>query len=252
MREDTLEMFLSSRAYSASSLKQRRSILGRFVEVFDPATGDTEAMMRWWQSTADRSPATRRASLQAVTAFLDWAVLAGVRTDNPARLVRAPKVPKRTPKVLTADEVRRLRVVVAGTHLELPVALMLDCGLRRAEVCDIGHDDLVDGDWLRVTGKGGRQAMVPASALVVQLWPESGDPWPWHLTKLHDDVKAAMAAAGIAPQHSCHSLRRTCGTEMARRGVPLAVVAAVLRHEGLESLHHYVAVGAADMRAAVA
>jgi integrase/recombinase XerD len=250
---EAVNMYLLSRSYAPTSERQRRSILTRFCDVFDPEHGDAEAFLRWWASTAELKPASRRASLMAVRGFLRFCVSAGIRSDDPSQLVRMPKVPKRDPLVLTAEEVDRLRSVVAGTELELAVALMLDCGLRRDEVTHLPTDALVDGDWLRVTGKGGRAAMIPASRTVVNLWPtDGGELWPWSSTTLHDRVKRAMAVAGIGPEHSCHSLRRTCGTEMARRGVPLAVVSAVLRHEGLTSLHHYVAVGRGDMRRAVA
>ncbi|NBW09929.1 MAG: hypothetical protein EBR82_18075 [Caulobacteraceae bacterium] len=244
--------YLVSRNYSAKSLKQRRSILGRFADAFDPICGDADAFLSWWATTEHLSPASRRSTLQAVDGWLSWLVQKGARADNPAKLVRKPTVPKRPPLVLNAAEVRRLRNVVAGTRLELPVALMLDNGLRLSEVVAIGHDDLVDGDWLRVLGKGGKLAIIPASQRVVRLWPDTGDPWQLSTSSLHKSVKAAMADAGIGRQHGPHSLRRTAGTEMAARGVPLAVVAAVLRHEGLGSLHHYVAVGRDDMRAAVA
>lgn len=208
---------------------------------------DAEAFLRWWRTTERLSPASRRSTLQAVRGYLAWLVAAGVRADNPAELVRTPRVPRTPPKTLTDDQVDALRAEVAGSRCELAVELMLGCGLRISEV---GKCRRVD-DWLEVDGKGGKVAMVPLTDAAVALWPDDGVPWPLSVSTLHDDVKAAMGRAGIVG-HTAHSLRRTCATRLAARA-PMHVVAAVLRHDGpATTLRHYAAVTPEDMRAAVA
>ena len=246
MRE-ALERYLSSRAYAPSSERQRRSILRRFVDAFDPATGTTEEFLDWWATTARLSPASRRSTLQAVSGFLGWLVDAGVRADNPSRLVRTPTVPRTPPKVLTDDQVQALRAEVAGHRCELAVELMLGCGLRIAEVSTCRRVD----DWLEVTGKG-KTAMVPLTDAALALWPDDGVAWRWSTSTLHNDVTAALAAAGIVG-HTAHSLRRTCATRLMGRA-PLHVVQAIMRHDPGSSatLRHYTAVSPDDMRAAVA
>jgi integrase len=248
MGREIHETYILSRAYSERSARQRRSILGRFTATFDPVDGDAEAFLDWWATTEHLAPATRRAMLQAVDGFLSWLIDAGHRSNNPARLVRAPKVPRKPPKVLTATQCRELRAHVSGTDLELPVELMLGLGLRLSEAAGVQPSDLVGGV-LSVTGKGGKTAMLPATPDVQRLWHQA--PWPLSTQTLYRRTVAAMQAVGIVG-HSPHSLRRTCGTEMARR-VPLHVVAAILRHESVSTTTgHYTAVSMDDMRRAIA
>ena len=68
---------------------------------------------------------------------------------------------------------------------------------------------------------------------------------------MHARVKNVLARAGIE-HHTAHSLRRTCATEMARRNVPMHVVAAVLRHDTpATTLNYYTAVSDDDLRKAI-
>jgi integrase len=112
----------------------------------------------------------------------------------------------------------------------------------------IGPDDLVDGDWVRVHGKGGKVAMVPLTAAARAIWVDR--PWPMTTPHLSRRVVDAMRHAGISG-HSAHSLRRTCATRLSAK-VPPHVVAALLRHNGVANLRHYQAVSPEELLRAVA
>jgi site-specific recombinase XerD len=249
-----VEHFLASRNYAPTSLKQRRVILGQFVgAVGDPAVCDAEAFLDWWQTTERLAPASRRASLIAVRSLLEWLVDAGVRTDNPARLVRTPTVPRTPPKVLTPDEVTALRRAVTSTDDHLLIELQLTCGLRIAEVAALDHTDLhVDDELLVVHGKGARTAMIPVPSWLVETWPDgTGRLFDVGVPTLRRRVRRLFDAAGIDRRHGPHSLRRTCGTELARKGVPLHLVAGLLRHESVATTgRHYTATTLDDLRSA--
>lgn len=250
---DLLDAYLLSRNYSPTSLRQRRSILRRACDSFDPVTAEVGDVLDWWAGTESLAPASRRASLQAVSGLFAWLEQAGLRDGpNPCTLVVTPRVPKRPPRVLTADECDALRREAAGTVLALPVELGLTMGLRAAEVVALSPGDR-DGDWVSVTGKGGHTALVPISASAAALWPSGDTMWPAHPSTLHRRVKIAMSAAGLDPGHAFHSLRRTCATTLADRGVPIHVVSGLLRHSSTATTtRYYTAVAAADLRAAVA
>ncbi len=247
-----LDHFLASRNYAPTSLKQRRVILGQFIAaVGDPAACDAEAFLNWWQTTERLAPASRRASLIAVRSFLEWLVDAGVRTDNPARLVRTPTVPRTPPKVLTPDEVTALRRAVTSTEDHLLIELQLTCGLRIAEVGAVRLEDVDAADELLVVhGKGAKTAMIPVPTWLVETWPDgTGKLFDVGVPTLRRRVRRLFDAAGIEAHHGPHSLRRTCGTELARKGVPLHLVAGLLRHENVSTTgRHYTATTLDDLR----
>lgn len=247
--------FLASRNYAPASLKQRRIILAGFVDhVGDPAACDAAAVLDWWASTTGQAPWSRRTKLSAVRSLLDWLVQAGERADNPARLIRPPVIPRTPPKVLDGGQVAALRRVVDRERDHLMVELMLTCGLRVGEVAAIDADDLHrDDELLVVHGKGARTAMIPVPSWMVDVWPPPGSGSVFGVTSdvLRNRTKALLAAAGI-DGHGPHSLRRTCGTELARRGVPLHVVASLLRHDSPQTTtRHYLHVSMDDLRRAV-
>jgi site-specific recombinase XerD len=251
---NVIDAYLASRSYAPNSIRHRKAVFGGLIRYFDPATGTAEDYLDWWASKADQAPATRRSAWQATRGLLDWLVDAGIRTDNPARLVRAPNVPKTPPKVLSADQVHALRQACASHTEQLMVELMLSCGLRIAECARVDADDLDrDMEFLRVAGKGGKVAMVPVPSELVAIWPPAGSGAVFGIAPntMHARVKRLLACAGIEG-HTAHSLRRTCATEMARRGVPLHIVSAVLRHDSVSTTsHYYTAVSADDLRRAV-
>ena len=249
-----VDAYLASRNYAATSLKQRRVILRQFVAaVGDSATCDAETVLNWWAGLADLAPASRRAHLIAVRGLLDWLVDAGVRTDNPCRLIATPRVPRTPPKVLDAALVVALRRAVATQADHLLVELQLTCGLRISEVAALDADDLHrDDELLVVHGKGARTAMVPVPGWMVEAWPAAGSGPVFGVggAALRSRVARLFAAAGIVG-HTPHSLRRTCGTELAKRA-PLHVVAALLRHDSVSTTTgHYTAVSVDDLRRAI-
>jgi site-specific recombinase XerD len=252
--EHLIDAYLASRSYSPASVKHRRAVFAGLTRHFDPATGTAEQYLAWWASKSEQAPATRRSAWQATRGLLTWLNVAGVRTDNPADLVRPPKVPKAPPKVLTSGQVHDLRQSLTSHSEQLMVELMLSCGLRIAECARVDADDLDrELEFLRVAGKGGKVAMVPVPADIVAIWPEAGTGPVFGVVPntMHARVKKVLARAGIE-DHTAHSLRRTCATEMARRNVPMHVVAAVLRHDTpATTLNWYTAVSNDDLRKAI-
>ena len=86
---------------------------------------------------------------------------------NPANLVASPKRASKLPKVLSSDQVAALlERIPARTPLERRDRAMLElaysCGLRCEEIVnlDTGSVDF-ESEQLRVTGKGGKQRLLP-------------------------------------------------------------------------------------------
>lgn len=114
-----------------------------------------------------RSPATVRARFSALRRWFNWLVEEEEMDRSPMERIRGPKVPDVAPDVLGDDELRRLFKACTGSGFDerrdtAILSLLLDCGLRRSELASLSLDDInLNGQLLRVIGKGGHEAGVP-------------------------------------------------------------------------------------------
>jgi integrase/recombinase XerC len=149
--------------------------------------------------------------LAALRSFLKYCVREGILNENPARLVPTPKLPKRIPMVLSAEDMSRFLDHMAGTHgsaaprggkrsgrglpatdsrtgflaledtLLLPrdraiLELLYAAGLRVSELTGLNLADMDQKDqMLRVRGKGNKERIVPyggkAAEAMRRYWP---------------------------------------------------------------------------------
>ena len=106
-------------------------------------------------------------AVSAVRGLHRFAAREGLAEDDPSREVRPPAAPRRLPKALGVDEVRRLLEAARGDDpLALRDAALLEflyaTGARISEAVGSAVDDvdLAEGTAL-LRGKGGRDRMVP-------------------------------------------------------------------------------------------
>ena len=146
--------------------------------------------------------------LAALRSFLKYCMREGIVRENPARLVPTPKLPKRIPMVLSAEEMSRFLDQLAGTPGEtapsgtklngrgleatgspegledtllLPrdraiLELLYAAGLRVSELTGLNLEDMDQKDqMLRVRGKGNKERIVPyggkAAEAMRRYWP---------------------------------------------------------------------------------
>jgi integrase/recombinase XerC len=147
----------------------------------------------------ERASIARR--LAALRTFFKFCVREKFTMQNPARLVATPKLPKRVPRVLTAEELngfldsigsstaaqksRRGRRATARSEEDAKLILKRDrailellyaSGLRVSELVGLDLGDIDRrGQMLRVLGKGRKQRVVPfgakAQAALEAYWP---------------------------------------------------------------------------------
>jgi integrase/recombinase XerC len=117
-----------------------------------------------------RSVARRLSALRTFCGFL---IREGVRTDNPAITITAPKAGRRLPHTLDTDQMSRLLALQPKDWLDTRdlaiMELLYSSGLRLSELTGI---DLVDLDLadrtVRVLGKGSKQRVSPVGRMAVQ------------------------------------------------------------------------------------
>lgn len=162
------------------------------AHTLDAYRRDLSTLERWWrtqpngaggQSVQDLSDAdirkfvadqnrnklsakTLQRRLSACRSFYQWLLHNNQIAANPAAHVKAPKAPRKLPKVLDVDEAVQLVEVPTDAPLGVRDRALLELfyssGLRVSELCALrwGDLDLHEGQVL-VQGKGGKQRIVP-------------------------------------------------------------------------------------------
>ncbi len=105
--------------------------------------------------------------LSAFRGFFSYLNREGIIEKNPAELVDGPRIKRKLPEVLTVHEIESLLAQPSeetngGIRDRAIFELMYGCGLRVSEVVNLKLDNiLLDGELLKVTGKGSKQRIVP-------------------------------------------------------------------------------------------
>lgn len=238
--------------------------------VLDANALDVVALRRHLATFAGRNAApTIARKVAALRAFFRDLQRRGERADNPAARLRLPRVRKRVPKFLSAQEAAEVVEVPqrADPALEARDRALLEvlygAGLRVSELVglDVANVDLNERS-ARVLGKGSKERVVPFGgpcadalrtycALRSQLChPRTGrqDPdalflgrWGTRLTvrQVQKLVRGYGAlGAGRGDLHP-HALRHSCATHLLDGGADLRGIQELLGHASLSTTQHY-------------
>ena len=268
-------------AYGKDLADAQAFLAGRGVSLADAAAEDVEAYFAALaaRGLAASTAARRRASVRQ---FYRFVLGEGWRRDDPSRRVDAPKKGRPLPKVLTRDEVDRLiaaagaRDGAQGLRLACMVELIYASGLRVSELTALPLAALArDPAYLIVTGKGGKDRLVPLNAparTAVKAYLEvrkaflpkgdAANPWlfpsrgkggrltPRRFAQLLDE---AAADAGIDPARvSPHVLRHAFATHLLEGGADLRVVQTLLGHADIATTQVYTHLAGDRLREVVA
>jgi len=202
-------------------------------------------------------------ALSALKSFFAYLERENIMKATALVAVRTPKQPKTLPKALSIIEAKQ--AVVATSELEdrpwvaardiAVLALCYGAGLRISEALSLTRADL-EGDTLRVTGKGGKTRMVPllspVAAIVksyINLCPfkpgrneplfrgVKGGPLSPRLIQLR--AQQLRGALGLPPSATPHALRHSFATHLLGRGGDLRAIQELLGHASLSTTQIY-------------
>ncbi len=221
------------------------------------------------------SAATIARRTASARSFFRHQQLVGARTDNPAAAVDLPRRTRRLPRTLSAGEAERLIDAAAGVSPRALrdralVELLYGAGLRMSEAVGLDRRGVdLDDRLVRVTGKGGKERVVPIgrqAADAVRRYLARGRP---HLDRRHRAelflnakggpltragaflvLRRLAAAAGLEPERvHPHLLRHSFATHLLEGGADLRSVQEMLGHADLATTELYTHVTDARRRA---
>jgi integrase/recombinase XerD len=201
----------------------------------------------------------------AARSFFRHQQLLGARDDNPAAAVKLPRRTKPLPKTLSPGEAERLIDAAKGTQPrnlrdQALVELLYGAGLRVSEAVGLDKSGVdLDDRFVRVTGKGGKERVVPIgrhAADAVRRYLSRGRPYldRRHRPELFLNAKGGpltragaflilrrlAEVAGLEPTRvHPHLLRHSFATHLLEGGADLRSVQEMLGHADLSTTELY-------------
>lgn len=105
--------------------------------------------------------------LSGVRSFFDYLLAENIINDNPASYLETPRLKRKLPEVLTISEIDGILNIVDRSKPEgernfAMIELLYGCGLRVSELVKLKLTDIFFSEgFVRVTGKGDKQRLVP-------------------------------------------------------------------------------------------
>ena len=263
-----LDMMAAERGAAANTLDAYRrdldDVAGRLAargQGLDAATTpDLEAVLAGFAADGlAASTAARR--LSAIKRFYRFLLSDGVRDDNPATPLRAPKQGRSLPKILSEADVDALFDAAAtqpgpaGLRTRALMELLYAGGLRVTELVSLPLGAFVQAErCIQITGKGGRERLVPLTEAALEAVSAYKAVREAHLPA--DKTRGGKAArfrerfaqilgeltvaAGLDPAKvSPHVLRHAFATHLLARGADLRSVQMLLGHADVSTTQIY-------------
>lgn len=252
---------------------------GHFVLLFHdvPPRDVTRQMVEHymsWLYEHGREKSSQARSLSGIKSFFNFMLLNEMIETSPAEMVEAPKAGRPLPDTLTVEEIDRLigsidPATKKGLRDRAILELLYSCGLRVTELCDLKIGDLFFGEgYIRVTGKGDKQRLVPVSDIArdrIQLYLEtrhsarSGDDTLFlnnrgtRLTRvmIFTIIRQAATRAGIDKHISPHTFRHSFATHLLEGGANIRQVQELLGHENILTTEIYTHLDSTHLRQTV-
>jgi len=210
--------------------------------------------------------------LSALKAFLGFAREQAGHADPAAPRMRGPRIKKGLPRPITPDDAANVADAVMqsaaedwiGARDRAVLLLMYGAGLRIAEALSLRGFDLPLGETLVVTGKGGKQRVVPLLPVVRAAVADYATRCPWPLAgpepvfrgakggplgqgMVQKAMARARIALGLPATATPHALRHSFATHLLGAGADLRSLQELLGHASLGSTQIYTKVDAATL-----
>ncbi len=213
--------------------------------------------------------------LSGVRSFYHFLVLEREVEADPTELLESPRIGKHLPEVLSVEEIDRIIGVIdlgkpEGIRDRAIIEVLYGCGLRISELCNLRISQLyLEEGYLRVSGKGGKERLVPIDGKAVERLRE------WLVTRMGHRVRASeedyvfvsltrgcrlsrislfiyikeyARRAGISKNISPHTFRHSFATHLLEGGANLRAIQMMLGHEDISTTEIYMHIDKSRLR----
>lgn len=209
---------------------------------------------------------TQARTISSIRSFFKYLVFDGVITTNPAKMLEAPKIGRKLPNILTADEVDAIENAVEmykpeGQRNRAIIEMLYSCGLRVSELIDLKLSNInFRTGIVKIEGKGNKERMIPLSKNAknelknyfksyrdyLDIPTENADivflnkhGRPLSRVMVFNIIKHLAERAGITKKISPHTFRHSFASALVQGGADLRAVQDMLGHESILTTEIY-------------
>ena len=269
--DNTLSAYATDVAGFVAFMAQHRGGRQGLSSLAAIATRDMRAWMAHERSRGVSSRSLARA-LSAVKTFFRWLAERHALEPTAVLLARAPKFERKLPRPLAEDAAHDMIETVEFQAQEDWIAardaavltLLYGCGLRISEALGLTMADHPLPDVLRITGKGGKQRLVPVLPVAQAAVRRYVELCPFHIGAkdpifrgkrggvlgpglVQKSMRTARRQLGLPASATPHALRHSFATHLLSAGGDLRTIQELLGHTSLSSTQTYTAVDTARL-----
>ena len=275
--DNFIEMMSAERGAAQNTLEAYRRDLKDFGDFIDTKSADFDGvdrhMVQHYLIDLDerRFAATSAARrLSSIKQFFQFLVSDGVRSDDPTRIIPAPKAGKSLPKTMSINEVDRLlmqaeqeasnselseKAQLRAQRLYVLLELLYGTGMRVSELVGLLQSSVTrEGAMLNIIGKGNKERVVPLNdrakdALLSYMdridpgkfvFPANSETGFLARQVFARELKALAGRARLdTSKMSPHILRHAFASHLLERGADLRVVQLLLGHADISTTQIY-------------
>src|SRR5436190_21052560 len=219
-----------------------------------------------WVTELGMTPSSQARIISGIRSFYKYCLIENISRTDPTTLLEAPKLKRALPDVLSFGEIEN---IIAQIDLSKPeggrnkaiLELMYSCGLRVSEVVNLKISQLYfDAGFVRVTGKGDKERLVPVGKSAVKFVKIYIKDIRVHIpvqkgsedivflnkrgTKLSRVmifliIKELVKKTDIKKNISPHTFRHSFATHLVEGGADLRAVQEMLGHESITTTEIY-------------
>lgn len=224
-----------------------------------------EAFLKWINEIGMDAHSQARI-ISGLRAFYKYLLMEDVLSLDPTVLLLTPRLARKLPDTLSVEEINLLIASVdqsspEGVRNKAMLETLYGCGLRVSELVGLKMSDMfLDVEFIKVTGKGSKERLVPVGSQAVKyigiykdhvrstLQIRKGDEDILFLNRrggrlsrvmVFYIIKECAAKAGISKVISPHTFRHSFATHLIEGGADLRAVQEMLGHASITTTEIY-------------
>ena len=212
----------------------------------------------------NKKPSTISRTIASIRAFYQFEVKNNKNIKDPTESIRSPKIEKRTPCILTAEEVELLLdqpkdVDLKGTRDKAMLEFAYATGMRVTEIISLNIDDINLQEATVICKNGNKQRVIPLGKMSLLALKEYVEEARNILVKSEKEkalfvnlngkrltrqgfwkiIKYYQEQANITKDITPHTLRHSFATHLLQNGADLKSIQMMLGHSDISSTQVY-------------
>ena len=273
---DILQLFLNTKSIEGKSnntITRYNDILSMMLTginktIKEITTWDLRTYLAIYKETRHVSDNTLDGMRRIITSFFGWLHDEKYLQEDPSVRLQKIKVEKKVKKIITDEELEKLRMACMNHRDIAMIDLLYASGMRVGELSALNISDVnLENKSIVVHGKGNKQRTVffngctkvrleeylasrddSNPALFVSLYKsaKSDEPIRFSIKGIEARINIIAEDAGLSHIHP-HKFRRSMATNMASKNIPVNKIAYILGHEKISTTQEYLVNNESDI-----